>query len=83
MFMTLSNIQINSTTGLLFPDRDTGTLLYLPGNARINWDDERSVDFTVEEVVQMSGTSPLPWSAPELSRAQPVNCADRRHVVRR
>ncbi len=76
MFMTLGNISANPRAGLLIPDWDTGTTLQLTGTAEIIWESgpgaQCSVEFTVEEVLELTGVSPLRWSSAELSPANPA-----------
>ncbi|MHA7664494.1 pyridoxamine 5'-phosphate oxidase family protein [Mycolicibacterium sp. HS_4_1] len=74
MFMTLGNISANPHCGLLIPDWETGTTLQLTGTAAIIWDEgpQCSVEFTVEEVVELTGVSPLRWGPAELSPANPA-----------
>ncbi|NIH78478.1 pyridoxamine 5'-phosphate oxidase family protein [Amycolatopsis viridis] len=80
MFGTLGNIEVNPVAGLLFPDWDTGATLQLTGTARVDWDPDRAaavpgaqrlVEFTISEVVEIRGSSPLRWSAPVYSRFNP------------
>ncbi|OLF19299.1 pyridoxamine 5'-phosphate oxidase family protein [Actinophytocola xanthii] len=80
MFGTLGNLEVNPAAGLLFPDWETGDTLQLTGTARVDWDARRAaavpgaqrlVEFTVDEVVQLRGSSPLRWSAPVRSRFNP------------
>ncbi|MBN9633869.1 MAG: pyridoxamine 5'-phosphate oxidase family protein [Actinobacteria bacterium] len=74
MFMTLGNISANPHCGLLIPDWETGTTLQLTGTAEIIWDEgpQCSVEFIVEEVVELTGASPLRWGQAELSPANPA-----------
>ena len=76
MFMTLGNISVNPRAGLLIPDWDTGATLQLTGSAEIVWERSAhaqcSVAFTIEELVELSGVSPLRWSDAELSPANPA-----------
>lgn len=76
MFMTLGNISVNPRAGLLIPDWDTGTTLQLTGSAEIIWETgahaQCSVEFTIEELIELSGVSPLRWSGAELSPANPA-----------
>lgn len=78
MFMTLGNIDANPRCGLLVVDWSSGSTIQLTGTAEINWDEADSkagaqcaVDFTVGEVVELTDVSPLRWTAPELSPANP------------
>ena len=74
MFMTLGNISANPRCGLLIPDWQTGTTLQVTGTAEIIWDEgpQCSVEFTVDEVVELNDVSPLRWSQAELSPANPI-----------
>ncbi|GAA4607902.1 putative pyridoxine 5'-phosphate oxidase superfamily flavin-nucleotide-binding protein [Actinoplanes octamycinicus] len=80
MFLTLGNLELNPAAGLLFPDWSTGGLLHLSGTAAVDYSPDRAarvpgaqrlVDFTVTDVVEVTGGSPLRWSAPEPSRFNP------------
>ncbi|MFF0634878.1 pyridoxamine 5'-phosphate oxidase family protein [Nocardia sp. NPDC004151] len=78
MFMTLGNIAVDARCGLLVPDWRTGTTLQLTGTAEITWDEavftpgaQCAIDFTVTEVVEISGATPLRWTDPELSPVNP------------
>lgn len=79
MFMTLGNIHDNPKCGLLILDWATGAAIQLTGTAEILWekvafeaDPRCSVDFTMTEVVELSGASPLRWGIAELSPANPA-----------
>lgn len=76
MFMTLGNISVNPRAGLLIPDWDTGATLQLTGSAEIIWEKaahaQCSVEFTVDELVEVSDVSPIRWSGAELSPANPT-----------
>ncbi|MER8012205.1 pyridoxamine 5'-phosphate oxidase family protein [Streptomyces sp. NPDC094149] len=81
MFMTLGNLLVNPKAGLLIPDWDSGSFLHLTGTASTDWNPEhaaqvpgaqRLVEFDITEVVEVSGASPLRWSAPEYSRFNPA-----------
>ncbi|AMT71608.1 pyridoxamine 5'-phosphate oxidase family protein [Mycobacteroides immunogenum] len=78
MFMTLGNLHVDPRCGVLILDWHTGSTLQLTGTARLNWDEatfapgaQCSVDFTVEEVVEIINGSPLRWGNPEPSPANP------------
>ncbi|MGW4352937.1 pyridoxamine 5'-phosphate oxidase family protein [Nocardia sp. NPDC004582] len=78
MFMTLGNIAAAPRCGLLVPDWRTGATLQLTGTAEIVWDEaaftpgaQCAIDFTVTEVVEISGATPLRWTDPELSPVNP------------
>ena len=74
MFMTLGNINANPRCGLLIPDWQTGTTLQLTGTAEIIWDEgpQCAVEFTVDEVIELTDVSPLRWGQAELSPANPA-----------
>jgi predicted pyridoxine 5'-phosphate oxidase superfamily flavin-nucleotide-binding protein len=81
MFLTLGNLAVNSSAGLLVPDWATGTTLHLSGTARVVWDPEeiskvpgaqRLVEFSVEAVREITAASPLRWSSPAYSRFNPA-----------
>jgi uncharacterized protein len=76
MFMTLGNIMANPRCGLLIPDWLTGTTLQLTGTAEIIWDSgpgaQCSVEFTVDELIEVTDVSPLRWGEAELSPANPA-----------
>lgn len=74
MFMTLGNISANPRAGLLIPDWQTGTTLQLTGTAEIIWDEgpQCSVEFIVDEVIELTDVSPLRWGQAELSPANPA-----------
>lgn len=83
MFMTLGNIDANPRCGLLVVDWSSGSTLQLTGTAEINWAEADSsagaqcaVDFTVDEVVELTHVSPLRWSSAELSPANPGPIVD-------
>ncbi|BBX92298.1 hypothetical protein MBOE_39470 [Mycolicibacterium boenickei] len=78
MFMTLGNIDANPRCGLLVVDWSSGSTIQLTGTAEINWDEadpnagtQCAVDFTLEEVVELTQVSPLRWGTAELSPANP------------
>lgn len=77
MFMTLGNISTNPRCGLLISDWDTGTTIQLTGTAEIIWDQNApgsqcAVEFTVDEVIELTDVSPLRWGRAELSPANPA-----------
>ncbi|MFC8170590.1 pyridoxamine 5'-phosphate oxidase family protein [Streptomyces sp. NPDC057242] len=73
MFLTLGNLESDGRTGLLFLDWETGTTLQLGGLARTEYGSgERVVRFRVDRVVETPGASPLRWSPPEYSPANPA-----------
>ncbi|MFE9764281.1 pyridoxamine 5'-phosphate oxidase family protein [Streptomyces sp. NPDC005808] len=73
MFLTLGNLAVDPRAGLLFLDWVSGAVLQLTGTARTEFDrdGERTVRFLVDEVVETPAASPLIWSAPEYSAANP------------
>jgi uncharacterized protein len=74
MFMTLGNINANHRCGLLVPDWQNGTTLQLTGTAEIIWGEgpQCAVEFTVDEVLELTDASPLRWGHAELSPANPA-----------
>ncbi|MFG1862214.1 pyridoxamine 5'-phosphate oxidase family protein [Microbispora bryophytorum] len=77
MYMTLGNLELNPTAGLLFLDWATGDALHLTGRARVDWEPrevpgaQRLVEFDVEHVLEAGGASPLRWAFEEYSRFNP------------
>ena len=80
MFQTLGNIAADPHTGLLFLDFESGSTLQLTGKARINWDPaqaasvpgaERLVEFEIDEVIELTGASPLRWRLIDYSPFNP------------
>ncbi|MEU0436660.1 pyridoxamine 5'-phosphate oxidase family protein [Streptomyces sp. NPDC006290] len=73
MFLTLGNLAADPRAGLLFLDWTSGAVLQLTGTARTEFapDGERTVRFTLAEAVETPGASPLRWSAPAYSPANP------------
>ena len=73
MFLTLGNLTVDPRAGLLFLDWASGSVLQLTGTARTEFDrdGERTVRFTVAGVVETPAASPLAWSDPEYSPANP------------
>ncbi|MEV0126624.1 pyridoxamine 5'-phosphate oxidase family protein [Streptomyces sp. NPDC050703] len=81
MFLTLGNLLLNSSAGILVPDWETGTTLHLSGTAHTVWDAgeiskvpgaQRLVEFSVEAVREITAASPLRWSSPDYSRFNPA-----------
>ncbi|AUG78611.1 pyridoxamine 5-phosphate oxidase [Kitasatospora sp. MMS16-BH015] len=68
LFMTLGNLELNPAAALLLPDWETGSALHLSGTART---DREGVEFTVERAVEIAHATPLTWTAPEYSPANP------------
>ncbi|WP_282696772.1 pyridoxamine 5'-phosphate oxidase family protein [Streptomyces sp. CC208A] len=73
MFLTLGNLVTDDRAGLLFLDWENGTTLQLSGRAETAYhSEERFVRFRVDSVVETPAASPLRWSAPEYSPANPA-----------
>ncbi|MFB6841148.1 pyridoxamine 5'-phosphate oxidase family protein [Streptomyces sp. NPDC056361] len=73
MFLTLGNLESDGRAGLLFLDWETGTTLQLSGVARTEYGPEgRVTRFRVDHTVEIPAGSPLRWSAPEYSPANPT-----------
>ncbi len=67
-FNTVGNIQLNPKAGVLFPDFETGDLVYLTGSAEIVWEGaevdafagaERLIRVRAEEIVRVEGSLPM------------------------
>ncbi|MET9672755.1 pyridoxamine 5'-phosphate oxidase family protein [Streptomyces sp. NPDC006482] len=72
MFLTLGNLEEDGRAGLLFLDWETGTTLQLSGLAHTEYGPEgRVVRFRVDRTAETPAGSPLRWSAPEYSPANP------------
>ncbi|WP_306326935.1 pyridoxamine 5'-phosphate oxidase family protein [Streptomyces venezuelae] len=73
MFLTLGNLEADGRAGLLFLDWETGTTLQLSGIAHTEYGPEgRVVRFRVERTAETPAGSPLRWSPPEYSPANPT-----------
>ncbi|MFF5924909.1 pyridoxamine 5'-phosphate oxidase family protein [Streptomyces hydrogenans] len=73
MFLTLGNLETDGRAGLLFLDWESGTTLQLSGQAKTVYHlEERFVRFRVDSVVETPAASPLRWSAPAYSPANPT-----------
>ncbi|WP_028478630.1 pyridoxamine 5'-phosphate oxidase family protein [Nocardia sp. CNY236] len=77
MFMTLGNIEVNPSCGILALDWSNGTSLQLTGVAETVWAPEAStegglcyLDFTIDAVIEWQG-GPLRWGPAELSPVNP------------
>ena len=75
-FNTLGNIAVNPRAGLLFPDFETGDLLYLAVTAEIVWEGaelesfagaQRLLRFSVREMRRIEASLPLRWGPMALS----------------
>ncbi|MFF3447395.1 pyridoxamine 5'-phosphate oxidase family protein [Streptomyces sp. NPDC002667] len=73
MFLSLGNLTADPRAGLLFLDWTAGGVLQLTGTARTEFtpDGERTVRFTLARAVETPAASPLRWSAPAYSPANP------------
>ncbi|MBT2439212.1 pyridoxamine 5'-phosphate oxidase family protein [Streptomyces sp. ISL-36] len=73
MFLSLGNLESDGRAGLLFLDWSTGTTLQLSGHAHTEYGLEgaRTTRFRVERTVEIPSASPLRWSRPEYSPANP------------
>ncbi|MGW1068015.1 pyridoxamine 5'-phosphate oxidase family protein [Streptomyces aureus] len=73
MFLSLGNLTEDPRAGLLFLDWTSGTALQLTGTARTEFtpDGGRTVRFTLAGAVETPAASPLCWSAPAYSPANP------------
>ncbi|MFE5914270.1 pyridoxamine 5'-phosphate oxidase family protein [Streptomyces wedmorensis] len=73
MFLTLGNLESDGRAGLLFLDWETGTTLQLSGLAHTEYGPEgRVTRFRVDRTAETPSASPLRWSAPEYSPANPT-----------
>ncbi|MFC9260470.1 pyridoxamine 5'-phosphate oxidase family protein [Streptomyces hydrogenans] len=73
MFLTLGNLETDGRAGLLFLDWESGTTLQLSGRAKTVYRlEERFVRLRVDSVVETPAASPLRWSAPAYSPANPT-----------
>ncbi|MFJ8665303.1 pyridoxamine 5'-phosphate oxidase family protein [Streptomyces sp. NPDC093600] len=72
MFLTLGNLEGDDRAGLLFLDWSTGTTLRLTGVAHTQYGpDGRRTRFRIAQAVETPSASPLRWSAPVYSPANP------------
>ncbi|MFF0554549.1 pyridoxamine 5'-phosphate oxidase family protein [Streptomyces sp. NPDC004266] len=72
MFLTLGNLESDGRAGLLFLDWETGRTLRLTGLAHTEYGPEgRVTRFRVDRTVELPAGSPLRWSPPEYSPANP------------
>ncbi|MFE6784997.1 pyridoxamine 5'-phosphate oxidase family protein [Streptomyces sp. NPDC057680] len=73
MFLTLGNLESDGRAGLLFLDWETGATLQLSGLAHTEYGPEgRVTRFRVEHTAETPAGSPLRWSPPEYSPANPA-----------
>lgn len=62
MFNTLGNIKLNSQTGLLFLDFETGDFTQMNGHTTIQWQGtEKCLTFRVKHIRRVAGGFPLQW----------------------
>ncbi|MEU8526119.1 MULTISPECIES: pyridoxamine 5'-phosphate oxidase family protein [Streptomyces] len=72
MFLTLGNLEADGRAGLLFLDWSTGDTLQITGTARTEFGPEgRTTYVRIQQTVESEGASPLRWSAPDYSPANP------------
>ena len=72
MFLTLGNLEADGRAGLLFLDWSTGDTLQVSGAARTEFGPEgRATYLRIQQIVETEGASPLRWSAPDYSPANP------------
>ncbi|MEV4243913.1 pyridoxamine 5'-phosphate oxidase family protein [Streptosporangium canum] len=77
MYMTLGNLELDESCGLLFLGWESGEALHLTGRARVDWDPgdvpgaQRLVEFEVDRAVHVRGASPLRWAFDRYSRFNP------------
>jgi predicted pyridoxine 5'-phosphate oxidase superfamily flavin-nucleotide-binding protein len=81
MFNSLGNLELHPEAGLLFLDFEHGGTLHLSGKARASWEPglvrtwpgaRRVVSFQVEQVLDLTGASPLRWRFLQYSRFNPA-----------
>jgi predicted pyridoxine 5'-phosphate oxidase superfamily flavin-nucleotide-binding protein len=79
-YMTLGNIELNPHCGLVFLDWERGHTVQLAGTSRINWSQERThshpgalrtIEFSIDKIVQIDNASPLRWQFHAYSRFNP------------
>ncbi|MFG2328660.1 pyridoxamine 5'-phosphate oxidase family protein [Streptomyces sp. NPDC048604] len=72
MFLTLGNLEADGRAGLLFLDWSTGDTLQVSGAARTAFGPEgRTTHLRIQQTVETEAASPLRWSAPDYSPANP------------
>ncbi|MFG2826418.1 pyridoxamine 5'-phosphate oxidase family protein [Streptomyces sp. NPDC048434] len=72
MYLSLGNLENDPRAGLLFLDWSTGTTLQFTGTAHTTFGTHgRTIRFSIAESVETPHASPLRWSAPEYSPANP------------
>lgn len=89
MYMTLGNLVLDARAGLLFVDWESGDALHLTGRATVDWSARRAatqagaqqtVDFVVEQVVQIEQETALQWSFGGYSKFNPTDPSQTRKV---
>lgn len=72
-FNTLGNLLLNPGAGLVFPDFQSGDLLFIAADATIDWTPVNEVEFpgaqrlvhlAIREVIHREGAMPWQWSPP-------------------
>jgi len=73
MYMTLGNLELQPSAGLLLPDWETGGALLLTGRATVDWSDPAApaIDFALTRAVELAHAVPLTWTEPEFSPVNP------------
>ncbi len=81
MYMTLGNLEVQPSAGLLFVDWFTGATLQVTGMATVDFDVDRAaaefpgaarvIDVVVRSVVETPARLPAAWSEPEYSPFNP------------
>jgi len=76
LFNTLGNLMLNPRAGLLFPDFESGDMLYLSGRGDVIWEGDevaafpaaqRLVRFHIDRLVQLPAALPMCWRFEEYS----------------
>jgi uncharacterized protein len=80
MYLTLGNLHLNPSCGLLFLDWTTGAALHLAGRARTDWDPvrtaampgaQRLVEFDIDAVLEVRDASTVRWAFDAYHRFNP------------
>jgi uncharacterized protein len=75
-FNTLGNLMINPRAGLLFPNFETGDLLYVSGRGEVIWESDeiktfagaqRLVRLFIDQIIHLTDALPLRWRFEEYS----------------
>lgn len=81
MFNTLGNIASYPQTALLFVNFEKGSTLQLTGKSTVIWDKERAtkfsgaqrlVEFTVDQIIEVTSALPIRWSFRDYSPFNPA-----------